>query len=100
MNPLQGLEQAFEAAGRKSDLIGYAPQDRILSRFSYMLESSTNGRAWTDFELSSFCDSCADKVYLCPHRFAEAQTIARVPDGTKFIRISRPALKYNEALVR
>ncbi|CAF4078430.1 unnamed protein product, partial [Rotaria magnacalcarata] len=99
-NPLHGLEHAFESAGRKTDIIGYAPQERIISRFSYMLESSNNGRAWTDFELSSFCDSCADKTYLCPHKFAEAQVIARVPDGTKYIRISRPILKYNDTLVR
>ncbi|CAF4801062.1 unnamed protein product [Rotaria socialis] len=99
-NPLHGLEHAFESAGRKTDMIGYAPQERIISRFSYMLESSNNGRAWADFELSSFCDSCADKTYLCPHKFAEAQIIARVPDGTKYIRISRPILKYNDTLVR
>ncbi|CAF3378103.1 unnamed protein product [Rotaria sp. Silwood1] len=99
-NPLQGLEHAFESAGRKTDLVGYAPQERILSRFSYMLESSNNGRAWTDFDLASYCDSCADKTYLCPHKFAEAQMIVKVPDGTKYIRISRPTLKYNEALIR
>ncbi|CAF4533134.1 unnamed protein product [Rotaria sp. Silwood1] len=99
-NPLQGLEHAFESAGRKTDLVGYAPQERTLSRFSYMLESSNNGRAWTDFDLASYCDSCADKTYLCPHKFAEAQMIVKVPDGTKYIRISRPTLKYNEALIR
>ncbi|CAF1157364.1 unnamed protein product [Rotaria sordida] len=99
-NPLHGLEHAFESAGRKSDLIGYAPQERVLSRFSYMLASSNNGRAWTDFDLASYCDSCADKTYLCPHKFAEAQVIVQVPDGTKYIRISRPTLKYNEALIK
>ncbi|CAF3959313.1 unnamed protein product [Rotaria sp. Silwood2] len=99
-NPLQGLEHAFQSAGRKTDLVGYAPQERVLSRFSYMLASSNNGRAWTDFDLASYCDSCADKTYLCPHKFAEAHMIVRVPDGTKYIRISRPTLKYNEALIR
>jgi len=63
-NPLQGLGHAFESAGRKTDLIEYAPQDRVLSRFACMLESSNNGRAWTDFDLASYCDSCADKVFI------------------------------------
>jgi len=62
-NPLHGLEHAFESAGRKTDLIEYAPQDRVLSRFACMLATSTNGRAWTDFNLASYCDSCADKVF-------------------------------------
>jgi len=61
-NPLQGLEHAFESAGRKTDMIEYAPQERVLSRFACMLESSANGRAWIDFDLASYCDSCADKV--------------------------------------
>ncbi len=116
-NPLQDLEHAFESAGRKTDLIEYAPQERVLSRFACMLATSNNGRAWTDFDLASYCDSCADKVfnknlllfffliillqtYLCPHKFAEAQTIVRIPDGSKYIRISRPVLKYNESLIR
>jgi len=62
-NPLQGLEHAFESAGRKTDLIEYAPQERVLSRFACMLASSSNGRAWTDFDSASYCDSCADKVF-------------------------------------
>ncbi|CAF4397633.1 unnamed protein product, partial [Adineta steineri] len=33
-NPLFGLERAFETANRRTDLIEYAPQERILSRFS------------------------------------------------------------------
>ena len=61
-NPLRGLEHAFESAGRKTDLVGYAPQERVLSRFACMLASSSNGRAWVDFQLASYCDSCADKV--------------------------------------
>jgi hypothetical protein len=28
-----------------------------------MLATSNNGRAWTDFDLASYCDSCADKVF-------------------------------------
>ncbi len=63
-NPLHGLEHAFESAGRKTDMIEYAPQERVLSRFACMLASSNNGRAWTDFDLASYCDSCADKVVL------------------------------------
>lgn len=62
-NPLHGLEHAFESAGRKTDMIEYAPQERVLSRFACMLASSNNGRAWNDFDLSSYCDSCADKVF-------------------------------------
>ena len=101
-------------------MIEYAPQERVLARFACMLESSTNGRAWIDFDLASYCDSCADKVftrnfclflftriliilfqtYLCPHKFPEAQTIIEVSEGTKYIRVSRPALKYNESLIR
>ncbi|CAF1470079.1 unnamed protein product [Adineta steineri] len=99
-NPLFGLERAFETANRRTDLIEYAPQERILSRFSCKLASSSNGQAWTDFESVSYCDSCADYTYLCPHKFPEDQTIVRVPDGTKYILISRPILKYNESLIR
>jgi hypothetical protein len=63
-NLLHGLERAFESAGRKTDLIEYAPQERILSRFSCILASSNNGRAWTDFDSVSYCDSCADNVFI------------------------------------
>ena len=44
-------------------MIEYAPQERVLSRFACMLASSNNGRAWTDFDLAAYCDSCADKVF-------------------------------------
>ena len=29
-----------------------------------------------------------------------AESVFKIPDGTKYIRISRPALKYNESLIR
>lgn len=70
-NPLNGLEHAFESAGRKTDMIEYAPQERVLSRFACMLESSGNGRAWADFDLASYCDSCADKVIFPNTDFLE-----------------------------
>ncbi|CAF1018673.1 unnamed protein product [Adineta ricciae] len=99
-NLLQGLERAFESAERKTDHIEYGPQERVLSRFACVIASSTNGLLWTDFNSATYCESCADNTYLCPHKFPESQTIVRVPDGTKYVRISRPPLKYNEALIR
>jgi hypothetical protein len=62
VNALQGLENAFDLVGRKTDLIGHAPQERILSRFACMISSSSDARAWLDLPFTSYCDSCADKV--------------------------------------
>ncbi|CAF0879814.1 unnamed protein product, partial [Didymodactylos carnosus] len=59
---LNGLENAYElSSSRKTDQIPYASQDRILSRFSCMLYTAADKRAWIELEMANYCDSCAEK---------------------------------------
>ena len=59
---LKGLEEHYEPIRRGADRDQFTTQDRVLSKWSCLLHTSSNGTIWNDCKQIKYCDNCGDKV--------------------------------------
>ena len=59
---LQGLEEHYEPERKGPDRDQFSAQERILSKWSCMMYTSTNGNNWKEMKENKYCDSCGDKA--------------------------------------
>ena len=59
---LKGLEEHYEPIRRGADRDQFTTQDRVLSKWSCILHTSSNGAIWNDCKQIKYCENCGDKV--------------------------------------
>jgi hypothetical protein len=97
---LQGLEEHYEPIRKGADRDAFSVQDRIFSRWSCSMMTSSDGKIWRECKLVRFCENCGDKTLICPHKLSLAEVVVDVPEGTKMLRFSRPKLQYNQFMIK
>lgn len=76
------------------------PQERILSKFSCVIYCSSNGTNWKEFQDITYCESCGDKTFICPHKLTVNESVFELPQNISFIKFVRPKLQYNPQVVK
>ena len=61
-NSLKGLEEHYEPIRKGGDKDQFSVQDRLFSKWSCTMFTSTNGNIWHDCKQVKFCDNCSEKV--------------------------------------
>lgn len=97
---LQGLEEHYEPIRKGVDRDMFSVQDRIFSRFSASMMTSYNGSIWYEFTAVKYCQNCGDKTLICPHKMSVNETVLDIPNGTRFLKFSRPRLQYNQFMIK
>jgi hypothetical protein len=97
---LNGLEEHYEPIRIGPDRNQFISQDRLLSKWACIMQTSPNGIVWYDCKLVKYCENCGDKTLICPHKLSLNECIIKIPPLTNYLKFFRPKLKYNEFTVK
>ncbi|XP_065920739.1 uncharacterized protein [Dysidea avara] len=85
----EGLQSAVSNSAHPANPL--VPQEQILSKYAAMISTSPNkGKSFYPHRDAITCDSCGEKVVICPHRSFNKEIILPLPLHTTHIMISRP----------
>jgi len=74
----------------------FESQEKLLSKYSYMLYSSTNkGKTFDELTFGNYCINCGGKTVVCPHKLTIESSVIKLPLNSTHLMIKRPFIKAN-----
>lgn len=74
----------------------FESQEKLLSKYSYMLYTSTNeGKTFDELSFGKYCVNCGGKTVICPHKLTIESSVIKLPLNSTHLMIKRPFIKWN-----